>query len=96
MHKLADLGARTERRTRIKGKTMQRDKANQDKTRYKVEATAEQIVEAPVSNLGHRIWKCQAEYMAKLRERWAAPCDRAKPKDTRPGREHCSPDQASR
>ena len=75
LHKLADIGARTERRTRIKAKTKQRDKANQDKMRYKVEATAEQIVEAPVGNLGHRIWKFQAEYMVKLRGKWPAPGD---------------------
>ena len=76
-HQLADLGARTVRRTSSKGKTRQNDQAKQDKIRYKVEATAEQIAEAPVGNLGHRIWKCQAEYMVKLRERWAAPADLA-------------------
>lgn len=77
LHKLVDLGARTVRRTRIRGKTRQSDQEKQDKIRHKVEAIAEQIAEAPVGNLGHRIWKCQAEYMTKLRKRWAAPADLA-------------------
>ena len=75
LHQLADLGARTVRRTRIRGKTRQSDQKKQDKIRYKVEATAEQIVQAPVGNLSHRIWKCQAGYMVKLRKRWATPED---------------------
>jgi hypothetical protein len=51
--------------------------AKQDKARYKVEASAEQIAEAPVGSLGHRIWKCLAGGMAELRDKWAAPEDLA-------------------
>lgn len=43
--------------------------------RHKVEATAEQVTQAPVSSLGHRIWRCHAEWMTKLRNTWAAPGD---------------------
>jgi len=102
LHKLVDLGARTVRRTRVRGKTRQNDQKKQDKIRYKVEATADQIAEAPVGNLGHRIWKCQAEYMAELRKKRAAPADlattifSATPKVTRHGKEPCSLDRASR
>jgi len=51
--------------------------AKQDKARYTVEASAEQIAEAPVGNLGHRIWKCLAGGMAELRDKRAAPEDLA-------------------
>ena len=47
----------------------------QDKVRFKVEASDEQIAAAPVGNLGHRIWTCKSEYMQKLRNKWAAPED---------------------
>ena len=63
------------RRTKIRGKTKSGDNKKVDKVRYKVEATAEQIKETPVGNLGHRIWRCTSEHMSKLRERWASPSD---------------------
>ena len=47
----------------------------QDKVRHKVEATAEQVAAAPVGNLGHRIWRCQSEWMTGLRKKWASPDD---------------------
>ena len=47
----------------------------QDKIRYTVEATAEQIAAAPAGSLGHRIWRCQSEWMTKLRTKWASPND---------------------
>ena len=75
LHQLTDLGPITGRRAGGRRKTRQSDQKKQDKIRYKVEATAEQIAEAPICNLGHRIWRCQAEYMAGLGERWAAPAD---------------------
>ena len=101
LHKLAKLGAKTERRaapprglaaaaaaaarpkaTATAGVTAAADArkahtAKQDKARYKVEASAEQIAEAPVGSLGHRIWKCLAGGMAELRDKWAAPEDLA-------------------
>ena len=61
----------------ISGKTKQHEAAKQDRARHKVEATAEQIAEAPVASLGHRIWNCQAEWMAKQRNKWVAPRDLA-------------------
>ena len=75
LHNLVNLGASMVRRTRIRGKTKSGDNKKLDKVRYKVEATAEQIKEAPVGNLGHRIWRCTAEHMSKLREKWAPPSD---------------------
>ena len=44
---------------------------------HKVEATAEQVAAPTVGNLGHRIWRCQAEWMSKLRSKWASPLDLA-------------------
>ena len=76
LHHLVGLGASTTRRTRIRGKTKPDEHKKLDKTRYKVEATDEQIKEAPIGNLGHRIWRCTAEHMTRLRERWAPPSDR--------------------
>lgn len=75
LHKLVSLGSRTTRRTRINGKTRQHEATRTDKAKHKVEATAEQIAEAPVGSLGHRIWKCQAGWMSKQRNKWAAPRD---------------------
>ena len=43
------------------------------KVRHTVEATAEQIAQAPVGNLVHRIWKCSSEWMEKQRSKWAKP-----------------------
>ena len=45
--------------------------ARLSKIRYKLEASPEQIDVAPVGNLGHRIWRCQSEWMSKLRNKWA-------------------------
>ena len=75
LHHLVELGASTARRTRIRGKTKPGEHKKLDKARYKVEATDEQIKEAPIGNLGHRIWRCTAEHMTRLRERWAPPSD---------------------
>ena len=61
LHNLVNLGASMARRTRIRGKTKSGDNKKVDKVRYKVEATAEQIKEAPVGNLGHRIWRCTSD-----------------------------------
>ena len=51
------------------------DMTKQDKIKYKVDATPEQIAEAPAGSLGHRIWKCQADFMVNLKRKWAAPDD---------------------
>ena len=48
-----------------------------NKMQHKVEAIAEQVASAPVGNLGHRIWRCQVEWMSKLRSKWASPHDLA-------------------
>ena len=71
LHKLASVGARTARRTRINGKTKQLEASVRNKARYKVEATTEMITEAPVGSLGHRIWKCQSDWMTTQRKKWA-------------------------
>ena len=42
---------------RISGKTKQEEVARRSKVRHKVVATAEQIAQAPVGNLMHRLWK---------------------------------------
>ena len=75
LHKLANLGSKASRRTRITGKTRQQEATRVDKVRHKVEATTEQIAAAPVGSLGHRIWKRQSEWMSKLRNKWANPKD---------------------
>lgn len=41
--------------------------------RHKVVATAEQIAQAPVGNLMHRLWKCPSAGMRGLRDKWAPP-----------------------
>lgn len=69
VHKLANLGSKTLRRTRIHGKTKQHEATRQDKVRHKVEATAEQVTQATVGSLAHRIWRCQSEWMNKLRSK---------------------------
>ena len=51
------------------------DATRQSKIQHKVEATTEQVAAAPVGNLGHRIWRCQADWMSKLRSKWATPAD---------------------
>ena len=73
LHKIAGAGVATARRTRIQGKTSQEEVTRRSKVRHKVEATAEQIAQAPVGNLVHRIWKCPSEWMSKLRSKWAQP-----------------------
>ena len=67
----------------------QQEATRQDKVRHKVEATAEQVAQAPVGSLGHRIWKCQSEWMTLLLPRSVTL------KGIRHGRGCCSPGQAS-
>ena len=87
LHQLAMAGSTSSRRTRIKGKTKpphhvisdevlvhgESPAQRQDRVRHKVEATAEQVAAAPVGNLGHRLWRCQSEWMTTLRKKWASP-----------------------
>ena len=65
LHSVAGASATTARRTRINGKTKQEEVTKRSKVRHKVEATAEQIGQAPVGNLIHRIWKCPVPWMSK-------------------------------
>ena len=64
LHKIAGAGSTTMRRTRIQGKTSQEEVTRRSKARHTVEATAEQIAQAPFGNLVHRIWKCPSERKA--------------------------------
>ena len=69
LHKIAGVGAVTLRRTRIQGKTKQEEVTRRNKARHKVEATTEQIAQAPVDNLVHRIWKCPSDWMSRPRSK---------------------------
>ena len=73
LQKVAGAGTATARRLRISGKTKQEEVTRRSKVRHKVEATAEQITQAPVGNLMHRLWKCPSEWMSGLRNKWAPP-----------------------
>jgi len=88
LHQLATAGSSSIRRTRVHGKSKphvvisddvpvpgETPSRRQDRARHKVEATAEQVAAAPVGTLGHRIWRCQSEWMTKLRSKWASPDD---------------------
>ena len=58
LQRLAGAGTATARRLRISGKTKQEEVARRSKVGHKVVATVEQIAQAPVGNLMHRLWKC--------------------------------------
>ena len=48
-----------------------------NKMQHKVEAIAEQVAAAHIGNLGHRLWRCKAEWMSRLWSKWASPQDLA-------------------
>ena len=74
LQRLAGAHTATARRLRISGKTKQEEVVRRNKVRHKVVATAEQIAQAPVGNLLHRLRKCTSAGMSDLRDKWA-PCD---------------------
>lgn len=76
LHDIVSKSAQPMRRTRtrITGKT---NPIKVGKARRKVKASAEQIARAPVGNLGHIIWNCQAQWMSGLRDKWADSKDTA-------------------